>query len=85
MDLCSCGVKKIISLYALSYKMVSYYYLKQVLKQTRSDIIPPFGYQQFVTVFMFLRIIFNIGTTEHAKLTLKLGKAALLLIRLIAE
>ena len=30
-------------------------------------IVLPFGYQQFVTVFMFLRIIFNIGATEHKK------------------
>ena len=49
------------------YKIVSYYYLKQVYKQTQSDDRSPFSYQQFVTVFIFLCI----GTTEHTKLTLK--------------
>ena len=67
----------------LETKVFSYGYvfpkintLSKFTNKHEAITVPPFGSQQFVTVFMFLRVIFNVGTTEHTKLTLKLGKSS---------
>ena len=58
--------------------MVSYHYLKQVYKETQSDNHYPFWLPAIHnSVYVpTVHIIFNIGTTEHAKLTLKLEKSS---------